>query len=251
MFARREGILARASDVQINPAMKYYVLKNSTGDDIGNVTGIQIKGRSFDYPYNDQSSYQHLSNLTPARITPNFDYLIVEPKAIMTDFISCTGIIHATGFIVSEKSKKLLEQFKLMPHHFYPVRLLHKTKFYDYHWLHLEHDYINDIDYNKSAFITKKPSPWNIPNWDEEKTSVNIRSIENMISVRKENAGIRTIEPSFLHLANPLVRDLNLFAFSSFGDDNVIISEKLKDAIDEFHLSGTEIIALQYPVSFA
>ena len=228
--------------------MKYYALKNSTGDDIGDISGIQIESRSPGYRYNDKDSYQFLPDLAPPNFTPNLDYFIIEKKANVTDFISCTGIIYATGFIISENAKQIFEQFKLMHHYFYPIRLLHKNKFYQYHWLHFAEDYIYHIEYSKSSFVTKKPAPWDIPGWDEQILPVKIDSPQTMIAIRKENAGIRTIAPTELHMDKSFDDGLDLFAFSSFGENNVVISEKLKDAITKWHLTGTEIVDLSYPL---
>lgn len=218
--------------------MKYYILKDSTGNDIGNISGIQIDTRSPNYPYNAENSFQFIPNLAPPEVTPNFDYLIVEPKAYMTDFISCTGIINATGFIVSEKGKQLFEQFNLMRRYFYPVRLLHKHKFYQYYWLQPAEDFIYDVDYHKSSFIIRKPPLWDIPGWDDQKTAIEIDSVDTMISLRKKNAGISVITPTVLHMKHPL---LAMMAFSSFDNEKVIVSEKLKEAISDRHLTGIEL----------
>lgn len=228
--------------------MRYFILRNSTGDDIGNVTGIQIEKRSPDYPYNEKNSFQFLPNLAPPEVTPNFDYLIVEKKANMTDFISCIGIVNAVGFIISERAKQLFEQFNLMPCNFYPARLLHRNKFYEYFWMHLAADYINHIDYSKSSFVIRKPPLYETPNWDEQKMPVEIDSPQTIIAIRKQNAGVRTISPVNLFMNGSFNNNTDLFAFSSFDKDRVIISEKLGRAIIDQQLTGIELRELPYPL---
>ena len=234
--------------MEIFTFMNYYILKNSTGRDTGTIAGIQIKNRSLEYDYNGENSYQFLPDLVPPKITPNLDYFIIEKKAIMTDFISCIGIIYATGFIISEKAKQLFEQFSLMQHYFYSAKLLHKNKFHQYYWLHLSEDYIYYIDYDKSAFNTTKPAGWTISGWDEQRQVIKIDSPQAMMSVRKEIAGIRIITPTKLYLKGIENPKLDLLAFSSFGENRVLISERLKNGMMAENITGIELIDLPYPL---
>lgn len=227
--------------------MRYYSLKNSTGDDIGNISGIQLQGRSSDYVYNSPTSYQFLPTLTPANVIPDLDYFIVEKKAVMTDFISCVGIINATGYIISERTKLIFEQIELMPHSFYPMRLLHKNSFYNYYWMHLEKDFIEDINFHKSEFSLKKMPFWELPNWDYQTQKIAPHSAIELKTIWKEN-NVKQICVEKLFLKETFDSQLNLFAFSCINNGITLISEYLKEMFDTKKINGIEVVQTSYPV---
>lgn len=227
--------------------MRYYLLKNSTGDDIGNISGIQLQGRSSDYPYSSPTSYQFLPMLAPAKVTPNLDYFLVEKKAIMTDFISCVGIINASGFIISERSKLILERIKLMPLSFYPIRLLHKKTYYNYFWMHFEKDYLEDIDFNRSKFVLKKMPLWELPDWDYQAQEISPKSSIELKNIWKDN-NVKQICVEELFLKETHNMQLNLFALSCINNGITLISEYLKQILEAEKINGIEIVQTSYPV---
>lgn len=227
--------------------MKYYVLKNSTGDDIGKEYP-QTDGMCAEYRSSLPNSISFLPNLELPNFEPNLDYFILDKKANLTDFIS-TGLINATGFIMNDKAKTIFEKFNLMPHKFFPARILNKNKFVsNYYWLHLCLDYSNLIDYRKSQFILKKMPPWNIPNWDYQIEPIKVDSKEGLTAIWKQNNS-KQIYPVVLYLNDKFEKKLSLFAFKHFGD-SVIISEYLKTALEENKVTGIEMLEVSYPVHF-
>src|SRR4051812_30041341 len=65
--------------------------------------------------------YEALPNFTP-----DLDGFILHSRAKKTDFISKS--LTSRGFIISEKVKRILSQYKLPLHAFYPIKLYHKKQ---------------------------------------------------------------------------------------------------------------------------
>lgn len=228
--------------------MKYYSLKNSTSDDIGKVYP-QTDGMSDFYSYSAPDSLKNLPNLQLPDFEPNLDYFIIDDKAKLTDVIS-TGLIDATGLIVNDKVKDLLQTFHLMPHKFFPAKLLYKKRFYhNYYWLHLGRDYADTIDYKKSNFELKSIPPWDIPDWDYETEGLAINNRNDLIEVWKQTDG-QMILPTSLHLNNQFDPTLDLVAFRELGD-HVLISQNLKNVLEKEKVNGIEIKPLSYPIDSA
>jgi hypothetical protein len=230
--------------------MQYYILQNSTGDDIGDIQGIQLKSRSNEYLYNEPDSYQYLPDLAPAKMPPNLNYFLVERKAIMTDFISCKGIINATGFTISERARLIFEHIKLMPYSLYPIRLLHKNTFYNYYWMHLEKDFIEYIDFEKSEFSTKRMPFTEILHWDYQTAKITPHSARELTRIRRENYG-KEICIDRLFLNKNFDDQLNLFCFSSVNYGVVLISDSLKRILELERISGIDVMQPTYPIHLA
>ncbi|WP_146397771.1 hypothetical protein [Planctomycetes bacterium CA13] len=104
---------------------------------VGVVPQHQTMGDSYDYDASD--SVYNLSFDSLVDFTPNFNTVIVDDSAILTDFVS-SAPIRNSGFIVSERVRALLADFNLPMHRFYDLPVTHRgSSVSGYSWLHLPH----------------------------------------------------------------------------------------------------------------
>ena len=104
--------------------MQWYSISPSTNEKIIG-TFPQTDGMGPGYNLRGANSVWNLPNLRKPDFEPDFDCFRLDKKAKLTDVIS-TAIINACGFIVSDKLKNIFDEFKLPPHIYYPVKILHK-----------------------------------------------------------------------------------------------------------------------------
>lgn len=174
--------------------MEWYSFSPTTDEKIcGAYT--QTDGMGPGYNLRGNNSVWNIPNLRKPNFEPDFDCFMLDKKAKLTDIIS-TSTINACGFIVSDKLKNLFDNFKLPPHIYYPVVLLHKKeRITNYYWLHFTEDNTKYIDFDNSEFIRRDPLFVN----DFER--LNIKNEEDLISERKKS-NLKHIFPSKLRLLN-------------------------------------------------
>ena len=92
-------------------------------------------GPSYDYDAAD--SVYNLSFESLVDFEPNFNTIILDDSAILTDFVS-SAPIRNSGFIVSARVRDLLADFTLPTHRFFDLPVAHRGSSVDgYCWLHL------------------------------------------------------------------------------------------------------------------
>ena len=147
-------------------------------------------------------------------------------------------------WFVSEKLRLLFAKFNLsIPNHFYPSKLLYKGEMLDYYIFQFTGNLVykqtlDYVDYPASAF-------WN----PEKKTDIIVSDKYNFLSewdrVYKENNSIAKII-QFKKLV--FKEHLDFFPIGTLMKDN-IISEKLKNAMEENGIEGFEFSELDYEVA--
>ncbi|WP_339682415.1 hypothetical protein [Gimesia maris] len=102
---------------------------------VGVVPQHQSMGSDYDYDAPDSVHQLPFDGLPD--FAPNFNTVLLEDRAIVTDLISSAPIRNC-GWLISGKFKSILETFTLPPHRFYPVPVVHRsTEIPDYWWLQL------------------------------------------------------------------------------------------------------------------
>lgn len=146
------------------------------------------------------------------------------------------------GWLISNDLKLLLENFKLSkPYYFYPSKLMYKEKKINYYIFQFTgkevvNKNINYINFSKTLF-------WNpmkeqeISIIDEKEFYVTYRRIY------KENGLDNVMKNKKLVLKE----ELDFYSMQMFMKDN-IISERLKQAIEEDNITGFEFSELDYEV---
>jgi hypothetical protein len=170
-------------------------------------------------------SYKNFESLLDFDLV--FDRLFLRKKGKITDFISCATPLQGGEFFISEKAKRVLDNFTLPPHNYYPVKevITEKGIYTGFHWLHcslLSNDYIN---IKKSTFVVRNR------NMDFEQIAFN-----NYAEYHAHDKS-----PTFTKIALqqnfPWQLDWINFRVSSY----LFISEALKYAIESNGLTGLDI----------
>jgi hypothetical protein len=171
-------------------------------------------------------------------ITPPFGTLILENKAIRTDFLSAAQFSHH-GFIMSSKAKLIFEKYSLGKHWFFPVNVKHKNNIYQYYVFHTNNSQLNLFDLSKSEyeFRQRVSGELNIQ-------KIIIKSEKSLLqkkeSFKNSKEGFWTLNASSICL-KPNSRNV----FDLIGDRNInvhtYISNKLRTELLENNISGINI----------
>ena len=85
----------------------------------------------------------------------NLEYVKMEEKAILNDFLTFRPYLMSGKFLVSDKVVRILSTFKLTEHRFYPVIIdYHGKMVTDYKLFYIPPLDFSFIDYSKSLFYT-------------------------------------------------------------------------------------------------
>lgn len=182
---------------------------------------------------------------------PVFDYFYLESfdkeeywEWMLADVYQFIGEgSQIKGWFISDKIKLLLEDFNISnPYHFYLSKLFYKGKKLEYYIFQFAgklifQNTLLNIDYPNSIF-------WN-PLKEE---NVFIKNEDDFLSeykkIYKENGGIENIMQNKILC---MKEKFDFFPMSTFMKDN-IVSERLKDAIEEKNIIGFEFSELDYEV---
>lgn len=163
----------------------------------------------------------------------------LNKKSKLTDVLSVLEI--NTGFLISPKVKKILDQFKLMRHQYFDATIETDNGTFNYYWLHLtEPDLVKKIDYNKSIFYETE--------YTFKKDIIILDNFEHyqmLKSQDKEACFGVTSEQIFF--SDSFDKTLDLLTFLPFNND-IYISEKLKNVLIEnnilsFNITQTSVIS--------
>jgi hypothetical protein len=218
--------------------MPYYILKPAVDTPETGSTYPQVQKMAPGYDYEANNSVYALSREVEKLpdYEPNLDYFIVHSKARLSDILSVATIYG--GFLISEKLKTVLEQFKLPTHKFYPARLQYKKQFYNYYWMHIICNLTDYVDYPNSTFFVYH-------NFSKNLGYINIASKDELIQ-KEEN--LKELNPGKtvaiwaerIVLSASFNRKLDLFKISNF-DSRYYISESLQQAVVEAKITGCSI----------
>jgi hypothetical protein len=113
---------------------KFFTFDNHF-DGVGVVPQHQTMGAGYDYDAPD--SVYNLSFDALVEFTPNFNTVILDDSAVLTDLVS-SAPIRNSGFIVSSRLRTIIDEFPLPTHRYYPLPVEHRgNAITDYWWLHL------------------------------------------------------------------------------------------------------------------
>lgn len=145
-----------------------------------------------------------------------------------------------TGWYISEKLKKLFSGFKISePHYFYSSKLLYHDEIYEYfifqfYGKNIYKELTSYIDFSKSEFIN--PTTGELYCFND---------IDHYAEKSEELYFEKDVD--FIKKRIVLKDDLDFFPMQSFFKDN-IVSERLKQSIEENEIRGFEFSELDYEV---
>jgi hypothetical protein len=170
---------------------------------------------------------------------PDLDSFIMHGYAKPTDMVS--NAITKPGFFIDKKVKSIFEKYNLIPHRFYPAKVIHKKKLLDnYFWVHMMADFTDCIDYPNSSFFIRRKF------FTDTGDEIKIESLEDYFEKRKQlkldnpetyvtiNAKRICWYPAFFN------KKLDFFEIGPF-DANFYISQRLRDALVENKITGCNI----------
>ena len=207
---------------------KYYKIENKIDtDEVGRNISSQTDGLVGKITFNINHSYRIFSHHNlPEQFIPN-ETIKLANSAKQTDFIS-TGLISGYGFIISERVKNVLEQFKLVQHKFYRIPLVHKQKKLDgYYWLHMHQPQQEYVDFDNSTFQVRKFS-------QVIKDELKLKSIDEYWEERKNYK-----RGQLFRIKQLKIKDNNYdFLYIGVGGVMKLISEELRDKLIEMKITG-------------
>jgi hypothetical protein len=203
----------------------YHIIKNDLND--------KVVGK--DYPQ------VNCLTMNQAHLLQSWLFLDPEPelklelkkKAILTDVLS-DATINASGFLINEKLKNILESFKLIRHKFYLASVKAKAENFDFYWLHLsEPEITKSLDYQNSTFFRTE--------YTFREEPIELHSLEDYNKIKsQDNDASFGVELDKIVVSNSFDKELDMFTFLPF-DSNIYISEKLKHALLKNNITGFRI----------
>ena len=229
--------------------MQFYLFKEScaTKETGPEYPQVQKWKTGYDDDKHD-SYYSYYYASSKGRIFPDFipdlDALVMQNRAKPTDLIS-SGL--SIGFIISDKLKAIIQQFKFPPYRLYPVKILHKKVELDgYYFMHIIsdyfHDYLEFVDYCQSTFSIAKIDRSNakpISLTSKQDYLNKAKELQDDFSIRKSI--LRRIYAEKICFNKDFANGLDCF-IAPFGID-YYISQDFKNVLIEDKITGCNIQA--------
>lgn len=162
---------------------------------------------------------------------PIFSDVILTTSSKEVDVIQDWGAIQGTGMILSDNLKEIFDRFKLPPHKYYPLTVLHPKKGLlkspQFYWLQVvTKDFLDLIDFAESkVYLSKILSP-------EPEEKVWVKSKEDYLGRIKELFLV-----SFESLCIKEMEKYDLFYLNRISSD-CYISDKLRNEIEIGEIKG-------------
>ncbi|MBK8875579.1 MAG: hypothetical protein IPN13_17345 [Bacteroidetes bacterium] len=205
--------------------MKYYRISNSTGKETGR-TYPQL--HCLTQPYAHSMSSWEFPGFTPIL---NFE---LNKTAKLTDVLSQSSI-GATGLLINDKVKDILNQFKLMGHKYYDANIVipKSGEKLSYYWLHLCHTELAlQLDYSKSVFYETE--------WAFRKEVIKIKSFDHYKELKSgDNQAKFGVKLDEIFVSEEFDKGLDFFTFLPFSKFEIISSE-LKRALELNNVTGIQ-----------
>ncbi len=208
--------------------MKYYYLDTSTKT--GN-TAI-LAGNQPHWDWESPVVAGNIKTYELPDFEPIFSELIFKRYYRMVDFF-CPDTMGGRGFGISERIKKVLEDFDLMePNRVYALPpYTHKELVYQYYYLQLVPAYNSfpNVNFEKSEFVKTDF-------YKENPNTIEINSDEEFLNqINKTDDLKERIIASKIVLKN---KPPDLFCIHRIFNHDFLISEKLRDALLEIKATG-------------
>lgn len=187
-----------------------------------------------DYNHSRPDSIDNVDvNKVPSFI-PFTGCFVLQKQAKLTDFIS-TAIL-PTGFIVSEKAKNVMVQFKLGKHAFFPTKISYRDKVYDdYFWFIFEPiDLSYHIDYNFTEFYLTDFNGTRIRQM-KIKTAEELKNTLQFVA--EETSGGNKIQSPALYIKGDYAKEYD-FIELPISPYDTLISDRLKQQFTLNYITG-------------
>lgn len=152
----------------------------------------------------------------------------IRKKAIATNLLHVLPGFQ--GFIMDEELKELISKFKLPPHRFYSVDVIHNNKQLKYYWFHFIDSFLNHVDFEKTTFVLFQKWPFTILKEFRVSSVDELHRLEGELNFEKE------IQIKQLVLLNsfPNYDIISLRNITPL----ILVSEVLKKSLEASKLTG-------------
>ena len=173
------------------------------------------------------------------------DYLIVDSKANLTDFIY-TGHIKSTSFVISPKVLSILANLSVQENEIFDIKVSYKNQNYDYKFIHFTKDYSKIIDFEKSIFVIKEVE--NLNEYGEDSIPLELKSYNDLIDAFRNREVLTNIIPERLVFKESLNQDIIAIQYL-YNVYTCICSERLMEEFDKNNITGHYFYKPVYPIS--
>ncbi len=210
----------------------YYILKIASGTEQTGTQFPQCQGMAEGYDYNGVNSYRKLRHDVFRNLKPDLDSFLLQKKAKLTDFVSKTNPYF--GFLLNEKVKNIMQNYKLLPYRFYNASIKEKEMFYnDFFLFHFISDLSEFIDYTNTKFV--------VTDYIDIVEEFNTSSKSELYSKWKSTSSLYEFKVYQYQFITDFEIEFDLFKVS-FTDPKTYISHRLKTALEEANITGIEIV---------
>lgn len=209
--------------------MKYYLISESRKPNVIGHYPQTMRTKNEGYHVDSFDSERRIK----AGEFPDFDpkYGIdLNPKALATDIIDKSSL--SFGFVVSERLRLLLMDFKLPPYRFYPIDVFGTKNVY--YWFHYITDVWKYIDFESTEIEVVHKFKFNV-----EKT-VKFSSFKDVMDFKKSLPRQNTIRFGSIRLNEDFP---NYDIFELTGPKYfTLISEDLKESLTNSNITGVDFV---------
>ena len=208
---------------------KYFILKPAV--DTPETGNAYPAAESYDnYDFMAPNSVHKLNFREFPDFEPDIRFKLAK-GAKLTDMLS-QAAISAHGFLINKKLKDTFEQFKIVPHKYYPATIEdNQGNFHQYFWMHLVWKEAKDfIKWEDSKFYKKRLS--------KNLGDVSIKKEEDILSEREKCDVATLIDFTTISFKN---HDFDMFLINYFTE--IYVSKKAAETLTKNKLTGIETIS--------
>lgn len=176
--------------------------------------------------------------------TPILSNAVLFPKTKLTDYIHTPGMGFSTSMLISDKFKKVFDQFNLFGLQFFPTYIIqNNTKIEGYWQTHICEQAFKLLDFPKINFKYKKRIDEKVVYEDIE----NINTLEDFLKCKEEK-----ILPTEIYFFNLILKQDEMFDFfcmPHYINGHNIVSERLKNEIEQQGITGIEFRPIELNIN--
>ncbi|MFC7348473.1 hypothetical protein ACFQO9_17275 [Chryseobacterium zhengzhouense] len=218
--------------------MKYYKVTQETNSEIiGRYP--QLKGLKISFNEARASQWGKISQWKSEDDIPDLNNFLLQTKSKLTDNLSSEFVIMASGLFLSEKGRLVFEKFKFNGD-FYSASVFYGEDRYEYNFLWYETGGTSNIEWKETIFSEYSPimktygKQFSVDSFEEYKLRLNDFLEEN---------------EDWKFVPKLIVFKENFDITPAFGV-GLICNEKVKNTIEENHLTGCLFEPVDAEISF-
>lgn len=199
----------------------------------------QVKDLKIDFHEAKASQWGIISQWKSEDDIPDLNNFIFQKGSKLTDIVTNNFVNISSGIFISEKTKSVFDSFTVNGN-FYPISIYEHDKKHKYNFLWYDYGAKNKIDYKASVFIEYQSI--------EERYGEIVR-IEDFEDYKIKVKKLYT-EKEEWDIVPKALQFKEYFDITPAFDISLICNEKVKNAIEENHLTGFLFKPVDIEISF-